>query len=155
VEHAVIWKLANGEWQVPTPIENSAHSAITEVNNNGDLAGAGFPCGDVGVCNGQAMFWLPDGNRLDLGGQGLVSSFVYELNAAGELVGFGMQDDFLPYPIRWSPRTGVAEDIGMPIGALQGEAHGINNRGQAVGNSLHEFPDRVEGRALLWTFRGR
>jgi uncharacterized membrane protein len=151
VEHAVTWKLANGEWQAPTPIANSAESAVTEVNNNGDFAGAGLPCGVFPGCNGQAMFWLPDGTRLDLGSAGFVSSFIYEMNEAGDLVGFGISQDFFPFPIRWTPRAGVVEDIGKPLGDYQAEAHGINNRRQAVGSSSGDLATR----AILWTFRGR
>jgi uncharacterized membrane protein len=157
VEHAVTWRRAGGVWQTPTIIANSLSSAVTEVNSNGDVAGSGFPCGGGSVpeCNGQAMFWLPDGTRLDLGALGIFSSHTEAINEAGHIVGFAVSTEYFPFPIRWSPRTGVVQDIGLPLGDLQGEARSINNRGQAVGSSIHEFPDRVEGRALLWTFRGR
>ena len=155
VEQAVRWELRSGSWQVPAIIQNSAFSAVTEINNNGEFAGSGFACNfEQPGCFGQAMFWFASEARnvLDAFAGGTHTA---ALNDAGDIVGFAeaFEPEFTRFAFRWSPRTGTFEDIGLLLGDLWAEASDINNQKQVVG-----YSDGVRGsdfltRAVLWTLR--
>jgi uncharacterized membrane protein len=155
VEHAVRWELRNGEWQIPIIIQDSRSSAVTEVNNNGELAGSGFACDfEQPGCFGRAMFWSAAEARSVLTAHEDFS-ITGAINDAGDVVGFAGRGD--PegtwFAFRWSPRSGVFEDMGMLIGHSYAEASDINNHKQAVGysQSIDDFGGQF--RAVLWTLR--
>lgn len=155
VEQAVRWELRDGEWQAPAVIQNSAFSAVTEINNNGEFAGSGFACDfEQPGCSGQAMFWSASETRNVLDA---FDGFTHTaaLNDAGDVVGFAerFEPDFARIAFRWSPRTGRFEDLGMHLGDLFAEANDINNQKLVVG-----YSDGMQGtefltRAVIWTLR--
>jgi uncharacterized membrane protein len=151
----VRWEQRNGEWQVPAIIQNSALSAVTEINNNGEYAGSGFTCDfEQPGCSGQAMFWSASETRnvLDAFAGATIAA---GLNDAGDIVGFaeGFDPEFTRFAFRWSPRTGAFEDIGLLLGDLFAEANDINNQRLVVGYSDGIHGSEFLTRAVLWTLR--
>jgi uncharacterized membrane protein len=155
VEQAVRWDLRNGTWQAPAIIQNSAFSAVTEINNNGEFAGSGFACDfeDIG-CTGQAMFWAATEARSVLNA---FDGFTHTaaLNDGGDVVGLAerFEPDFARFAFLWIPRTGTFEDIGMLLGDSFAEASDINNQRLVVGYSDGMRGAEFLTRAVLWTLR--
>ena len=120
-------------------------SEATEVNEKGEVAGRWWS--ESGKSH--AFFWTPALGMVDVGVlDGYTSSFVYDLNDNGQLVGYSFRD----YPGRafsWTADKGIV-DLGT-LGGDFSEATAVNNRGQVVGWSETATG---ETHAFLWTATG-
>ncbi|MEO8090393.1 MAG: hypothetical protein ABI703_08860 [Gemmatimonadales bacterium] len=151
IQHAVKWRLVGGRWRNPILLDGGIGSVqANSVNASGDVAGAGFPCGEFGGCSPQTMFWPATGGRLDLGSLGVfLSVTIAGLSDAGEVVGIGSTEDFRQFAFLWRPRSGTVADLGTLLGEEGSEARDINNRKQVVGASFGARGTH----AVLWRVR--
>jgi probable HAF family extracellular repeat protein len=109
---------------------------VSGITNDGRLTGMSS--------SGRAFRTLVDGTLQDLSG---FISFGADMNAAGDVTGWGWHDGGLIEPetaFRYSDRGGY-EDLGT-LGGSRSYGYGINDRGIVVGTS-EIVPDRV-GRAF-------
>jgi probable HAF family extracellular repeat protein len=127
------WDRANAVlWQdgVPTllpPLVAGGQTFANAINAAGDVVGRSETVSAV-----HATLWR-DGEIIDLGTLGGVSSFAFGINARGQVVGASVIPgaDMLQHAFLWE--GGIMHDLGTPSGAYS-DANAINARGQVVGS---------------------
>ena len=151
VEYAVKWTLVGGQWRGPIRLDPVGETFATLVNASGDIAGGGFPCGDRGACQVQAMFWPARGARVDVGTLGVFLSVntPIGLSNSGEVVGLAFTPEFAEYAYLWRPTSASIVNLGHLIGDESSIATDINGHHQVVGNS--SGPGGAH--AIVWTPR--
>ncbi len=111
------------------------HNGNLRVLNSSDLFDINDAGQAVGVKNSRAIIWNPDGSITDVGLlPGYPSSFAFDINTHGEVVGFGWNDTE-HRAFYW--QNGVMQDLGT-LGGTMSEARGINDSKQIVG--ISNFP---------------
>jgi probable HAF family extracellular repeat protein len=130
------------------PFGDDAASAATDINDNGYAVGISGECDQaVGRRSAlNAVIWDPDGNPSkipDLGGDMWHTPMA--INDQGDVVGFGNAtpgDAFNGQPFLWINGSAEATPLPKLEGNTNGQALGINSRGQVVGVSNGGAPTR-------------
>ena|GEM_PF-1271491 len=144
-DRGFIWTQAAGMQSI-TPFDPNGSSIAYGINNAGQVVGSATSVS--GLIHG--FFRAADGTMTDMGTLGGTTSTAFEVNEAGQAVGYS----FLPansanapsHGILWTANTGLI-DMGTLDGALHSIAYDINNAGQAVG-----WSESANGRrAFIWT----
>jgi len=132
--HAFLWD--HGSMTDLGVLPTGGGSEARAINDAGQVVGSS---GNASV--GHHAFLWQNSAMTDLGTlPGDTDSYAYGINSAGQVVGTSDRNAFL-----WD--AGTMTNLGT-LGGCCGEAHGINDHGQAVGSSM--MPNQ-SGRAALWT----
>ena len=105
----------------------------TEINSHGEVVGVSGTTMDERVHS----FLYSNGQRLDLGLLGEGSSFAFDMNDSGDVVGYGYLQQGDPHegPYRaFLYHDGTLQDLGT-LGGSNSDAFAINSAGQIVGSS--------------------
>ena len=133
---AVIWR-SSGKPHELNPYQSDPDSVAFDINDHGDVAGATGDCGNVvsSATAFHAILWQ-DGSPIYLGSLGgQMNNVALSLNNRGQVVGFSdLQGDAIFHPFIWKKKTGMT-DLGVLPGDTFGFSSGVNNWGQAVGQS--------------------
>ncbi|TLZ57279.1 MAG: hypothetical protein E6K15_03575 [Methanobacteriota archaeon] len=133
-EHAFLWD--HGTMTDLGVLPTGGGSEARAINDAGQVVGSS---GNASV--GHHAFLWQNSAMTDLGTlPGDTDSYANGINSAGQVVGTSDRNAFL-----WD--LGTMTNLGT-LGGCCGEAHAINDHGQAVGESM--LPDQ-SGRAALWT----
>lgn len=141
-QHAVIW--VDGEVMDLDPAFDL--SAVEVINDSGTTAGTGWDCppGD-GACPGDIARATPGGAFVSVGNMGGLNSIAADINSAGDVVGWGYDEDFNPRAYVFTELLGLV-DLGT-LGGPQSEATAINDAGVIAGFSrTRTFTQR----AFVW-----
>jgi probable HAF family extracellular repeat protein len=150
---AVIWGPESGQLRQLAPLHGDPDSAATAINDRGQVVGISGICGvAVGEFSARHALLWENGQPIDLGSFGGVAwNTPTAINNQGQIVGFadlpGDQDGSLnPIAFIWTKDRGIQKLLPFP-GDANSLAWGINERGQAVGQSIDASGN---SRAVLW-----
>lgn len=146
VEHgrrATIWRGGSSRL-LEVPRADGEFSAAADVNNHGWVVGSSGTSGWPGdqrawIWHGGAARLLP---RLPGGG----GTAARRISDTGVIVGTAMTADGHVHPVRWI--NGRIQDLGLPDGATDGFAFGVNAAGDVSGTV---FFDGDLDRAFVWS----
>lgn len=138
--HAFLYTPDSGMQDIGT-LPGFTGSQATGINNSGQVVGAAYTSDGTGH-----VFLYQDGHMTDLGTLGGTSSSAWGINDSGQVVGTHFvpgsadQGNCCILAFLYTPGGGI-QDLGIPGGLLGGGilAHGLNNRGQVVGET-HNGP---------------
>ena len=119
----------------------AAGAGALDINGGGAIAGVSDP----DRVTGHALLWPQwDAAPIDLGTLGGVASFAWELNDAGDIVGWSQTTGGERHAFLWTSSSGMIDLNTWPNScAGPSEALGINQAGIIVG--------KCNGRPVLWT----
>jgi probable HAF family extracellular repeat protein len=150
---AVIWGPEPGQLKQLTPFHGDPDSAATAVNDSGQVVGISGICDNaIGEFSARHALLWENGKPIDLGNFGGVAwNTPTAINNRGQIVGFadlpGDQDGGLnPIAFLWTKEHGIQKLLPYP-GDANSLAWGINERGQAVGQSIDASGN---SRAVIW-----
>ena len=86
--------------------------------------------------------------KTDLGTLGGAYASAYDINDAGEVVGYAATSTRSPHAILWNTLNNTKTDLGT-LGGYYSRAYAINNVGQVVGESAYTT-SRGDHHAFLW-----
>jgi probable HAF family extracellular repeat protein len=101
----VRWTNVAGQWGIEQLDTRSGN--VLGANATGDLAGyVATPCGVAAVCQ-RAIIWYATGESRELGTLGGADSVAYDINSAGEVVGWSTSPNGINAGFFWSPDPAV------------------------------------------------
>lgn len=159
--HAFLWSNCGGMADLGA-LPDLGFSEARSINNRRQVAGdstAQFLTPPF-----HAVFWDKSGEIQSLGTLGGFSSFAVDINRRGEVVGAARDGGGQLHGFLWQDGVGMT-DLGTLPGHILSVARGINDRGQAVGNSQAVETSSVglcptnpapvqPHRAVLWDDKG-
>ena len=150
---AVIWGPEPGQIKQLMPLHGDPDSAATAINDSGQVVGISGTCDNaIGEFSARHALLWENGKPVDLGNFGGVAwNTPTAINNQGQIVGFadlaGDQDGGLnPVAFLWTREHGIQKLPPYP-GDVNSLAWGINERGQAVGQSIDASGN---SRAVAW-----
>lgn len=129
-------------WQNGLMTDLGAISAAYAVNNYGDVVGT---IDTFSAPYGQHAFIWRDGIMTDLGTLGESTSWAWDINDSGQVIGYSDVTSFSYHAFIWDSINGMRD-----LGSFGGHstAYRINNNGQVVGVS--EICPGCYGHAFIW-----